>query len=281
LFTRTKDAAALVVMGYDLGSSPTRLTALERARDTGAAAVTERITLVGRVARPGFIIFFPVYDPDKPRSTPADRRAAAKGFVQAIFSLDELIAAALGGTAPQGLPFELLDVSAPEANRSIFRWSARLPPAASWKTFLHPQGIHLTETLSFAGRDWAIDVAPNSTYLEDRYPLAHWAILPIGWLLTALLAAYLYVVLSRREELARLFAELRKAHDEIKTLEGILPICASCKKIRDENSTWVQVEDYVSRHTGAEFSHGICPDCMKALYPDIAQRLARRDPQAG
>lgn len=63
--------------------------------------------------------------------------------------------------------------------------------------------------------------------------------------------------------------ELRKAFGEIKRLKGILPICVSCKKIRDDSGYWHQVELYVRDHTEAEFSHSICPECAKKLYPDI------------
>jgi hypothetical protein len=73
----------------------------------------------------------------------------------------------------------------------------------------------------------------------------------------------------RQEELERLVAE-RTA--EIKTLHGILPICANCKKIRDEEGAWQGLETYISQHTDAQFSHGICTDCMKSLYPTIYQK---------
>ncbi|HAJ26538.1 MAG TPA: hypothetical protein DCG53_04730 [Syntrophus sp. (in: bacteria)] len=62
---------------------------------------------------------------------------------------------------------------------------------------------------------------------------------------------------------------LQQTLDEVRTLRGIVPICANCKKIRDDKGFWNQVEKYVSEHTEAEFSHGICPDCTKKLYPDI------------
>jgi hypothetical protein len=57
-------------------------------------------------------------------------------------------------------------------------------------------------------------------------------------------------------------AELEKSIAEIKTLRGFLPICASCKKIRDDYGLWTRVEEYISKHTEAEFSHGLCPDCF-------------------
>ncbi len=63
--------------------------------------------------------------------------------------------------------------------------------------------------------------------------------------------------------------ELRIALSEIKTLRGIVPICANCKKIRDDKGYWGQVEAYVSKHTEAQFSHGICPECIPKLYPEF------------
>ncbi len=54
---------------------------------------------------------------------------------------------------------------------------------------------------------------------------------------------------------------------EIRHLEGFLPICASCKKIRDDHGNWIQIEGYIRDHSDAEFSHSICPDCAKELYP--------------
>ncbi len=55
----------------------------------------------------------------------------------------------------------------------------------------------------------------------------------------------------------------------MKYLEGILPVCASCKRIRDEKDNWHQIESYIREKSDAEFSHGICPECAKKLYPDF------------
>ena len=62
---------------------------------------------------------------------------------------------------------------------------------------------------------------------------------------------------------------LKKALDNIKTLEGLLPMCANCKNIRDDNGYWQQVEIYIRKHSKAEFSHSICPKCARQLYPDL------------
>ena len=66
-----------------------------------------------------------------------------------------------------------------------------------------------------------------------------------------------------------LIVELKDALRKVKTLSGLLPICASCKKIRDDNGYWNQIESYIQTYSEAEFSHSICPDCAKKLYPDI------------
>jgi len=80
-----------------------------------------------------------------------------------------------------------------------------------------------------------------------------------------------WIEVQRSEMLLRRHNEkLSKALSEIKHLRGILPICAVCKKIRDDQGFWRQVEDYVHAHTDAQFSHGVCPDCMKKMYPGLA-----------
>jgi hypothetical protein len=69
------------------------------------------------------------------------------------------------------------------------------------------------------------------------------------------------------QERERLILELKDAIAKVKTLSGLLPICANCKNIRDDKGYWNQIETYISEHTGAEFSHGICPACAEKLYP--------------
>lgn len=64
--------------------------------------------------------------------------------------------------------------------------------------------------------------------------------------------------------------EREKALDEIRILRGFLPICASCKKIRDDRGYWTQIEGYIKAHSEAEFTHSICPDCAERLYPGFS-----------
>lgn len=67
----------------------------------------------------------------------------------------------------------------------------------------------------------------------------------------------------------KLIEELKNAMAKVRTLSGLLPICASCKKIRDDKGYWNQIESYISKHSEAEFSHGICPECTKKYYSDL------------
>lgn len=67
----------------------------------------------------------------------------------------------------------------------------------------------------------------------------------------------------------RLISELQDALSQVKTLHGMLPICASCKKIKNDEGYWEQMEMYIESHSEAEFSHGLCPDCARRLYPDL------------
>jgi two-component system, OmpR family, response regulator VanR len=71
------------------------------------------------------------------------------------------------------------------------------------------------------------------------------------------------------EEKERLIGRLQGALAEVKRLSGLLPICASCKKIRDDKGYWRQIEAYIRDHSEADFSHSICPECAKRLYPEL------------
>lgn len=74
-------------------------------------------------------------------------------------------------------------------------------------------------------------------------------------------------------EREQLIKELQEAMDNIKTLKGLLPICSFCKKVRNDNGYWEQVEVYVRDHSDAQFTHGFCPDCLKERFPDFADKI--------
>ena len=79
-------------------------------------------------------------------------------------------------------------------------------------------------------------------------------------------------VAEKSEELARQRDELQQALKEIHTLGGLLPICSSCKSIRDDDGYWHQLEVYISHHSPAQFSHSLCPGCVEAYYEEHFDR---------
>jgi hypothetical protein len=114
---------------------------------------------------------------------------------------------------------------------------------------------------------------------------AHLAVAHVGmWLvgLTGLLLAAISLrwhlrarqqVEAQRE---RLIAELQEALANVKTLRGLIPICSSCKKIRNDQGYWTQLETYLRQHTNAAFSHGLCVDCLRKLYPEFSDKVESR-----
>jgi len=109
-------------------------------------------------------------------------------------------------------------------------------------------------------------------------PLPYPASLVTRFVVTYLLVTlFSYALESTRDVAAHALqlrqCELEEALRKIKTLTGLLPICCSCKKIRNDRGAWSRLEDYLKEHTQAELTHGICPECMGELYPEIAKRM--------
>src|SRR5439155_620930 len=102
----------------------------------------------------------------------------------------------------------------------------------------------------------------------------HWyqnhAVHAAGLALLALLLAggHRFRIAQHERQARELTAAVDAAVSQVKALRGLLPICASCKKIRDDSGYWNQMETYIQQHSEADFSHGICPDCIARLYPD-------------
>ena len=97
-------------------------------------------------------------------------------------------------------------------------------------------------------------------------------------LLTVWICCYLGLVRQTMEEKrTHALREREKALEEVRMLRGFLPICASCKRIRDYQGSWTMIEKYISEHSEAEFSHGLCPDCTKRLFPHLPQQARPTD----
>ncbi len=105
---------------------------------------------------------------------------------------------------------------------------------------------------------------------------------PIGiWNIGMYLAFFIIVTLLlsklriATQQRAGLITKLQNALNAVKELSGILPICANCKKIRDEEGYWHDVDVYISKHTNVEFTHGICKECASKLYPSLFDKIEK------
>ena len=86
-------------------------------------------------------------------------------------------------------------------------------------------------------------------------------------------------MLALQKSLAERVEELEQALSQVNQLQGMLPICSYCKKIRDDQNYWQKVENYISDHTDVKFSHGICPDCYERVIQEFEEEKQNRDPK--
>jgi two-component system, sensor histidine kinase len=190
-------------IGFDVGSDPVRLAALERARDTGRPTVTERILLV-QEGEPKFsvLVFSPIFVKGLPAGNVLQRRTALQGFTVEVLNMEKLLQAALGQTVPIGLPFDLLDLSAPKDRQLLYHWRPRLTGSDSWLAHLVPEAPATLRKFSFCGREWGVSLTPGREYMVQNYPLAYWFLLPAGGILTMLLGLYFRGLSAQRQQLA-------------------------------------------------------------------------------
>lgn len=150
--------------------------------------------------------------------------------------------------------------------------------AAAWKELIHPDDRPAVEEAARRHESGEFPVFETEHRLRARDGSWRW-ILNWGRIVARgadgrpLRALGAQLDITRRKtaemEKAELIGKLEKALAEIRTLRGIIPICASCKKIRDSSGAWNQLEQYIREHSEAEFSHGICPECAARLYPQL------------
>jgi hypothetical protein len=158
----------------------------------------------------------------------------------------------------------------PKMNRSnlLIKWS--VIGALLGYFILHPF-IHIISMLHF----FSGSLVPKNLASEILEAFSV-SMLPWGiafMIFNTLIGLFWGRIKQADEEKSGIIAQLHKALDEVKTLSGFLPICASCKNIRDDKGYWNQIEAYISKHSEAEFSHGICPECLEKFYPEFSKNL--------
>jgi signal transduction histidine kinase/CheY-like chemotaxis protein len=182
-------------LGLDLGSEPTHVDAMERARDDGTLVMTGGIPLVQNEGAIGFLVFAPVFHNKRPAKTLKDRRANLSGFVLAVISVSGIVEQALKSLHANGIELQLLDAAAPDASLYHLRASGAVAPE-SWD-----------EPLDLAGRKLTVRCRATESYLaKGRTSEPLWLALGVLFM-TVLLAAYLRALGRRTTRVERLVKE--------------------------------------------------------------------------
>ena len=285
--------------GYDMFSEPTRKEAMIRARDTGIAALSGKVTLVQETVKDiqaGFLIYLAVYRKGEPQETPEQRRKALVGYVYSPFRMNDFMKGIL--VEKDGyVRLQIFDGNKPLKESLLYRSDTAEEPHN------YPEGRHFAtnqSVLEYAGHRWLLSFVSSKYFEEDIATGFTNFTLLLGITISLLLfGMVLSLTKSRNQAIAladttldlekaniglrkeimereraeeqrdKLIEDLQKTLSEVKTLRGFLPICSNCKKIRDDKGYWNQIESYIRDRSEAEFSHGICPECAKKLYPDI------------
>jgi hypothetical protein len=148
-------------------------------------------------------------------------------------------------------------------------------PVRTGDVRIRPSYLFMVTLLGISGAEVAIMLL-----LRRLAPMpAPWEALLDGFLLLIVIFPLLYVIVFR--PMYRLIDQYRRALAEIRTLQGVIPICSECKKIRTGAASWEQLESYISSRSDASFSHGVCDDCIRRLYPEKADRILAQMDAAG
>jgi PAS domain S-box-containing protein len=218
-----RDIGGLVALDWVPGEEPGKAgpvgrlvprEALERAWRAGEPVATGRIPLPGDAGgQHGFFLVAPVYgtgadsSPASLLTPPGEGNRTLKGFLAALYQAEKVVRSALEDTAPVGLPFDLVDESAPLDQRLIYRWDARLKGNPLWPFPVYPRAPSLKVDIPFGGRRWGVEVTAGRAYLAARFSPLHWLLLPFGLAVTGYFSLTLRRALAARMEMEKEVAE--------------------------------------------------------------------------
>ncbi|MBF0368389.1 MAG: CHASE domain-containing protein [Magnetococcales bacterium] len=207
-------------LGFDLGSSSTRLEALNQARDSGLPSVTGRVVLVqaSDVQAYGFLVLSPIYQPDALITGVAERRRHLKGFVLGVFRIGPLVEASLAQLAPRGIDFEIRDESASEEKQFLYyhvsrQTSGRSKAEATKPSELNNQ-LQFNVQFEVGGRQWSFAAYSTPTLLGKAASNNAWLLFFAGLLLTLVLTLYLIRllrVLQERQQMTEILNASQKS----------------------------------------------------------------------
>jgi len=211
-------------VGFDLGSNPARLQALERARDTGEVVTTARITLVQETGQQfGFLIFQPIYRNGAPHETLEERRENLAGYALGVFRAGDMVEAALEDL-PEGIVnIQLVDEASPADEGLLYPSQASDSDNPAPNTRLNEEQLkargelYLREPLEIPGRQWSLLITSTAGLLGGPTAWEAWGVLAGGLLITALLVAHLINMINHGARTQRLAAELTTLNEGLKT----------------------------------------------------------------
>jgi len=249
----------------DLTQEPRRRSAIEFARDHKQPAMTRIVSLFRGGG--GFVVYVPIFVEGR-----------FDGWIAGIMKTQPL----LDRYFPPGvLPGDAIRVS--EGELTFYERDTGAPPKnEAW---------HAESQIEVHGVVWNVRIWPTpqlAKRLDSPLPEVTLVAGVIGSLLLAATAFLAQRSSTLARKTARALRELKSATAEIKTLAGLLPICACCKRVRDDTGYWNQIESYLSRHSDASFSHGYCPQCAVdtchefgiAVPPNIQAELEAKNFEA-
>lgn len=182
--------------GFDLGSNIARLSALSDARDSGSQIATASINLVQESgSTPGFLIFDPIYEPDKPRDTINERHDNLTGFALGVFNIETMIHSILFDLDLRGMKLHIYDNYMREESANLYGEEDSVAPF-SYKM-----------ALDVAGRQWTLEFSPTENFLNNNNGWQAWSVLIGGVLFISLLEAFLLIMTARTEIVKRIVAE--------------------------------------------------------------------------
>lgn len=257
-------ARSAAAAGFDIGSDSVRLAALVEARDSGRPAATECVNRASEENEPTVFLLAPVFDCGTMDASAADRRAGIKGYIQAAFSVEKLVSAAIRPTRPIGIDTALYDLSAADGHSLIYRWIPRLQAKRTWTSWLYPSTPQTARELAFGGRRWVLEMSPNLAYAQNHASIGGWAILPVGMLFTFLLAFYFRILLlmqQRRADAGERKRALELQRKEVQRGQFLLELYRKAPLL-SEDDLYRTVLDHVIALTDSEigFFHLVSED---------------------
>ncbi len=241
-------------IGFDISSNKTRKEMLIIAAQRNKLTASSRVRLVQEKENSfGILVTMPVFEHSNLSILPLETNTSLKGYALGVYRINGIIENSLlkGSYIPTS--FSIIDESSQPDENLLYKLNTNTHPEDNWFSFI--------DKFDIAGRTYSIHISEKPEVFLSQFRTSTFILLA-GLLITAITSIYVSIMRTRNTELYQSNQDLKKAIDDIKSLQGIIPICSYCHSIRDDEGAWNQLESYISRNSQAKFSHGICPKCV-------------------